>query len=95
MLYPEMIPQIQNHSKVRCPIKQHATQKVKSITAGQIFKEYPEIKKQLLGGEFWSDGGYTGTVGDGTTSDVIKNYVENQGNKEEIEEYQQMKIFDF
>jgi hypothetical protein len=23
-------------------------------------------------------GGYIGTVGDGTTSDVIKNYVENQ-----------------
>ena len=68
---------------------------IKSITARQIFKEYPEIKKQLWGGEFWSDGGYIGTVGDGTTSDVIKNYVQNQGNQEEKEAYQQMKIFDF
>ena len=68
---------------------------IKSITARQIFKEYPEIKKQLWGGEFWSDGGYIGTVGDGTTSDVIKNYVQNQGNKEGKEAYQQMKIFDF
>lgn len=68
---------------------------IKSITARQIFKEYPEIKKQLWGGELWSDGGYIGTVGDGTTSEVIKNYVENQGNQEEKEAYQQMKILDF
>ena len=34
-------------------------------------------------------------LGDGKTSDVIKNYVENQGNKEEEEAYQQMKILDF
>ena len=68
---------------------------IKSITARQIFKEYPEIKKQLWGGELWSDGGYIGTVGDGTTSDVIKNYIQNQGYQEEKEAYQQMKIFDF
>ena len=68
---------------------------IKSITARQIFKQYPEIKKQLCGGELWSDGGYIGTIGDGTTSEVIKNYVENQGNKEEKEAYQQMKILDF
>ena len=48
-----------------------------------------------MGGELWSDEGYIGTIGDGTTSDVIKNYVENQGNKEEKEAYQQMKILDF
>jgi putative transposase len=68
---------------------------IKSITARKIFKEYPEIRKQLWGGELWSDGGYIGTVGDGTTSDVIKNYVENQGTKEEKETYKQMKIIDF
>ena len=68
---------------------------IKSITARQIFKQYPEIKKQLWGGELWSDGGYIGTIGDGTISDVIKNYVENQGNKEEKEAYQQMKLLDF
>ena len=68
---------------------------IKSITARQIFKQYLEIKKQLWGGELWSGEGYIGTIGDGTTSDVIKNYVENQGNKEEKEAYQQMKILDF
>ena len=68
---------------------------IKSITARKIFKEYPEIRKQLWGGELWSDGGYIGTVGDGTTFDIITNYVQNQGNKEEKQAYKQMKIIDF
>jgi putative transposase len=29
--------------------------------------------------QFWSDGGYIGTVGDGVTSDIMKDYVEKQG----------------
>ena len=51
---------------------------IKSITAREFFKQYPEIKKQLWGSEFWSDGGYIGTVGDGVMSDIIRNYVETQ-----------------
>jgi putative transposase len=68
---------------------------IKSITARRIFKEYPEIRKQLWGGELWSDGGYIGTVGDGTTSDIIKNYVQNKGNEDEKQTYKQKKIIDF
>jgi REP element-mobilizing transposase RayT len=29
---------------------------LKSITAREIFKKCPQVKKQLWGGEFWSDG---------------------------------------
>ncbi len=66
---------------------------IKSITAKNIFKKYPDIKKQLW--HFWSDGGYIGTVGDGVTSDIIKSYVEKQGTKEENEGYGKMKLLDF
>ena len=58
---------------------------VKSITAREFFKKFPEVRKQLWGGEFWSDGGYILTVGDGVTSDIIRNYVETQGTAEEKE----------
>ncbi len=68
---------------------------IKSITAKNIFKKYPDIKKQLWGEEFWSDGGYIGTVGDGVTADIIKTYVEKQGTKEEKEGHDQMKLLDF
>ena len=37
---------------------------VKSISAKEIFKEFPEIREILWGGEFWSDGGHIDTVSD-------------------------------
>jgi len=33
---------------------------IKSITAKRMFKRFPEIKRQLLGGEFWSAGWISG-----------------------------------
>ena len=68
---------------------------VKSITAIKLFEKYPEIKNKLWGGEFWSDGGYIGTVGDGVTADIIRRYIEEQGTPEEKEMYKQMTKLDF
>jgi len=68
---------------------------IKSITAKQIFKSFPEIRKDLWGGEFWSDGGYIGTVGEGVTAEIIRDYIEKQGTKEEKEGYKQMNLLDF
>jgi|SRR3989344_4669605 len=55
---------------------------VKSITARELFKRFPEIKEELWGGEFWSDGGYIGTVGEGANADIIRNYIKKQGRKD-------------
>jgi len=52
---------------------------VKSITAIELFKRHPDLKKELWGGEFWSDGGYAGTVGEGINADIIRRYIQNQG----------------
>lgn len=52
---------------------------IKSITAKQFFKAYPEIKKELWGGEFWNDAGYIGTVGEGVNADIIRSYIKKQG----------------
>ena len=38
-------------------------QTIKSITAREILKSCPEVKKYLWGGEFWSDGYFISTVG--------------------------------
>ena len=68
---------------------------IKSVTARQLFKRYPEIRQQLWGGEFWHDGGYIGTVGEGITEDIIRRYIEEHGTPEEKEGYKQMKIIEF
>jgi len=49
----------------------------------------------LWGGEFWSDGGYIGTVGEGITGDIIRAYIEKHGTSEEKEGYKQMQLLDF
>lgn len=56
---------------------------VKSISAIQLFERFPDIKKELWGGEFWSDGGYVGTVGEGVNADIIRGYIKKQGRKGE------------
>lgn len=54
---------------------------VKSITAKEVFRQCPEVKKKLWGGEFWSDGFYVATVSEHGNENVIANYVKNQGNE--------------
>ena len=55
---------------------------IKSITAREIFKSCPEVKKYLWGGKFWSEGYFVSTVGVHGNEQMIKNYVQQQGNVE-------------
>ena len=55
---------------------------VKSITAREIFKRVPTVRKQLWGGEFWTKGYFMSTVSRHGNEDTIKNYVKNQGRSE-------------
>jgi putative transposase len=52
---------------------------VKSITAKQIYKLHPEVKKFLWGGNIWTSGYYINTVGQYGDLKMIQNYVKNQG----------------
>ena len=63
---------------------------VKSVTAIQLFKKHPDLKEELWGGEFWSDGGYVSTVGEGINAEIIRNYIKKQGRKVE-----QLRLVDF
>ena len=63
---------------------------IKSLTAREIFKQCPEVKKHLWGGKFWSEGYFVSTVGAHQTEDMIKNYVQQQG---KIESNGQLKLF--
>jgi putative transposase len=55
---------------------------VKSITAREIFKRVPAVKRQLWGGEFWTKGYFISTVGRHGNEEAVKNYVKSQGRSE-------------
>jgi putative transposase len=63
----------------------------KSITAREIFKRKPAVRKDLWGGEFWSDGYYAGTVGEHGDWKSVERYIESQGKAKE--ELKQLKLF--
>ena len=56
---------------------------IKSISAKQIFKDYPEVKDFLWGGAFWTAGGHIDTVSEFGGLERIKKYVREQGRNEE------------
>jgi REP element-mobilizing transposase RayT len=67
---------------------------IKSLTAREIFKLCPQVKKQLWGGEFWSDGYFASTVGKHGDEGTIAKYVQNQGNTyEKLHESRQLRLF--
>jgi len=63
---------------------------IKSITASQIFKFIPSLKKELWGGEFWTDGYYIATISGKGSKAVIEAYIRNQGREKDID---QLKLF--
>ena len=53
-------------------------QMMKSISAKEVFKKYPELRKQLWAGELWNDGYFVRSVGDEITATIIRKYIEYQ-----------------
>ena len=54
---------------------------LKAVSARLLFKEFPEIKEQLWGGNLWSPSYFLASVGEVKLEDV-KRYVEKQGTKD-------------
>lgn len=67
---------------------------LKSLTAREIFKRCPQVKKKLWGGEFWTDGYFASTVGKHGDENMIGKYVKNQGNEySKLHEDRQLAFF--
>lgn len=63
----------------------------KSVSAREIRVEFPEVKKQLWGGEFWEDGYFARTVGDKVTAEVIRKYI--RFHEEKKKQAEQLELF--
>lgn len=51
---------------------------MKSISAREVFKQFPRLRKPLWAGEFWNDGYFVRSVGDQVTAEIIKQYIRYQ-----------------
>ena len=61
----------------------------KRITAREIFRRKPSTKKELWGGEVWTDGYYVATVGARASWETVEKYIRRQGKpKEELKQLQ-------
>jgi len=64
------------------------------LIAREIVKRCTQVKKQLWGGEFWTDGYYAGTVGKHGNENTIGDYVKKQGKKyQKLHEDRQSSLF--
>jgi REP element-mobilizing transposase RayT len=52
---------------------------IKSITAKELFKLHPEIKKILWGSSLWTSGYFISTVSKHGSEEMIQKYVQGQG----------------
>jgi putative transposase len=68
---------------------------VKSLTAREIFRLHPEVKRFLWGGKFWTSGYYINTVGQYANEEVIMKYVQGQGNDKKYQKIHkaQLRLF--
>ena len=74
-----LVQSVQSYSVVKL------VRTIKSITAREIFRTQPQVKRQLWGGEFWSDEYFASTVGKHGDEGMIGRYVQKQG-----QEYKQL-----
>jgi len=63
----------------------------KSMTARELFQRYPQLKRELWGGEFWSDGYYAATVGERGNWSQVEEYIQKQGKPKE--DLKQIRLF--
>ena len=65
---------------------------IRSITARGILEGVPEIKKELWGGEYWTDGYYFATVSGRGDKKVIEEYIEGQGRAEDSKQLKLLEL---
>ena len=69
-------------------------QMLKSLTAREVFRRCPQVRKRLWGGEFWSDGYFASTVGKHGDEQMIAKYVQGQGKSyQKIHQDYQLALF--
>ncbi len=74
------------HYHIVFPVKYRKALLEPHITAKQLFKQFPELRKDLWGGEFWSDGYFISTISEKGNWQQVETYVRNQGKTKQTDQ---------
>jgi len=58
---------------------------LKSISARELFARFPQLRRQLWGGQFWEDGYFVRSVGDAVTAEIIHRYIRYQKSPQNVQ----------
>ena len=56
---------------------------MKSISAKELFKKFPKMRRLMWSGKIWNEGYFVRSIGDKLTADVIAKYIEYQKKEED------------
>ncbi len=66
-------------------------QVLKSISAREVFKRFPKMRKLMWSGKIWNEGYFVRSVGDKVTDEVIRKYIKYQKHEDKDS---QLKMFE-
>jgi putative transposase len=63
---------------------------IKSMSARELYKKFPKLRKEMWSGKIWNDGYFVRSVGDTVTAEVIRKYIKYQHEEDKVK---QSKLF--
>lgn len=60
---------------------------LKSLTAIQLFREFPELRARMVGGKLWEEGYFARTVGSGVDASVVRRYIERHEQESDLADF--------
>lgn len=91
----EALPVAADHVHLLCSFPprlsiSQAVTRLKSLSARALFKEFPDLRRRLYGGELWEGGYFVRTVGESLSAATIRRYIEHhQANTAEVDKDEQ------
>lgn len=64
----------------------------KSISARELMREFPQLRRETFGAGLWGVGYYLATVGYASNEEAVRAYVRNQGRQTQLGNYTQLKL---
>ena len=60
---------------------------LKSLSAIQLFREFPWLSARMVGGKLWEEGYFVRTVGEGVDASIVTRYIERHASESDLADF--------